>query len=86
MVTTHSVRSDKDNRGGSAPAIVWLRQDLRLADNPALQAACRRGGPVVPVFIWAPEEEGAWPPGSASRWWLHQSLARLAGEFRAAGR
>jgi hypothetical protein len=21
------------------PAIVWLRQDLRLADNPALQAA-----------------------------------------------
>ena len=46
------------------PAIVWLRQDLRLADNPALQAACRRGGPVVPVFIWAPEEEGAWPPGA----------------------
>ena len=25
------------------------------------------------------------PPGSASRWWLHQSLARLAGQFRAAG-
>ena len=69
----------------AAPAIVWLRQDLRLADNPALQAACRRGGPVVPVFIWAPEEEGAWPPGGASRWWLHQSLARLAAEFHAAG-
>jgi deoxyribodipyrimidine photo-lyase len=66
-------------------AIVWLRQDLRLADNPALQAACRRGGPVVPVFVWSPEEEGAWPPGSASRWWLHQSLARLAEDFRDAG-
>jgi deoxyribodipyrimidine photo-lyase len=58
---------------------------LRLADNPALQAACRRGGPVVPVFIWTPEEDGAWPPGGASRWWLQQSLERLAGEFRAAG-
>ena len=42
-------------------AIVWLRQDLRLADNPALQAACLHGGPVVPGFVWAPEEEGAWP-------------------------
>jgi deoxyribodipyrimidine photo-lyase len=66
-------------------AIVWLRQDLRLGDNPALQAACRRGGPVVPVFVWAPEEEGAWPPGSAARWWLHQSLEQLAREFQTAG-
>ena len=72
-------------RTAASPVIVWLRQDLRLADNPALQAACGRGGPVVPVFVWAPEEEGAWPPGSASRWWLHQSLAELAAEFRAAG-
>ena len=85
MVSTPFVRAGKHNRGGTPPAIVWLRQDLRLADNPALQAACRRGGPVVPVFIWAPEEEGTWPPGSASRWWLHQSLAQLSEEFRAAG-
>jgi deoxyribodipyrimidine photo-lyase len=69
----------------AAPTIVWFRHDLRLADNPALQAACRRGGPVVPLFIWAPEEEGAWPPGGASRWWLHQSLARLELEFHEAG-
>jgi deoxyribodipyrimidine photo-lyase len=67
------------------PAIVWLRQDLRLVDNPALQAARRGGGAVVPVFVWAPGEEGAWPPGSASRWWLHQSLAQLAKDYRAAG-
>ncbi len=79
------MRLPKHAPSGAAPAIVWLRQDLRLADNPALHAACRRGGPVVPVFVWAPEEEGAWPPGGASRWWLHQSLARLAAEFRAAG-
>jgi deoxyribodipyrimidine photo-lyase len=58
---------------------------LRLADNPALHIACRRGGPVVPMFVWAPEDEGGWPPGGASRWWLHHSLGKLAAEFRAAG-
>jgi deoxyribodipyrimidine photo-lyase len=79
------MRHALQSRIAASPAIVWLRQDLRLVDNPALQAACRRGGPVVPVFVWAPEEEGAWPPSSASRWWLHQSLAELAAEFRAAG-
>ncbi len=79
------MRSTKRARVEPPPAILWLRHDLRVADNPALHAACRRGGPVVPVFIWAPEEEEAWPPGGASRWWLHQSLARLAGEFQSAG-
>ena len=54
-----------------SPSIVRFRRDLRLEDNPALHGALRRGGPVVPVYVWAPEEEGAWPPGSASRWWLH---------------
>jgi deoxyribodipyrimidine photo-lyase len=69
----------------AAPAIIWFRQDLRLADNPAMHAACQRGGPVLPLFIWSPEEEGAWPPGGASRWWLHHSLARLGAEIRKAG-
>jgi len=31
----------------------------------------------LPVFIWAPEEEGAWAPGGASQWWLHHALADL---------
>ncbi|HXV73898.1 MAG TPA: deoxyribodipyrimidine photo-lyase, partial [Sphingomonadales bacterium] len=57
--------------------IVWFRLDLRLADNPAVLAAHARGEPIIPVFIWSPEEEGAWPPGAASRWWLHHSLAAL---------
>ena len=33
------------------PVIVWFRQDLRLADNPALQAAAATGAPVIPVYI-----------------------------------
>ncbi len=60
-----------------AATLVWFRHDLRLADHPALHRAVERGGPVVPVFIWAPDEEGDWPPGGAHRWWLHHSLRRL---------
>jgi deoxyribodipyrimidine photo-lyase len=56
--------------------VVWFRQDLRLTDNPALRAAAECGT-IVPVYVWAPEEEGAFPPGAATNWWLHQSLAAL---------
>ena len=57
--------------------LLWFRHDLRLSDNPALLAAVSRGGPVIPIFIWSPEEEGRWRLGSAARWWLHHSLAQL---------
>ena len=68
-----------------APALVWFRQDLRLSDNPALAAALERGSPVVPVYVWAPEEEGAWPPGAASKWWLARSLADLSAALEQRG-
>jgi deoxyribodipyrimidine photo-lyase len=67
------------------PTLLWFRQDLRLTDNPALAAAVTRGGPVIPVFIWTPPEEADWPPGGASQWWLHQSLAALQAELEASG-
>ena len=66
-------------------SIVWFRQDLRLADNPALLAALGRREPIFPVYIWTPEEEGRWPPGAASRWWLHQSLGQLDLSLRQLG-
>ncbi|MBO6758841.1 MAG: deoxyribodipyrimidine photo-lyase [Roseibium sp.] len=58
--------------------IVWFRQDLRIADNPALSAAAERGA-VLPVYVL---EDGApltnsQPLGGAARWWLHHSLAAL---------
>jgi len=65
--------------------IVWFRQDLRLADNPALTAALEDGGAVIPLYIFAPEEEGAHAPGGAARWWLHHSLARLGDLLAAYG-
>jgi deoxyribodipyrimidine photo-lyase len=55
------------------PAILWFRQDLRLADNPALRAAAARGRPVLPVYILDDETI----IGGAARWWLHNSLERL---------
>lgn len=39
------------------PVLLWFRRDLRLCDNPALIASLEVGGPVIPVFIWSPEEE-----------------------------
>jgi len=67
-----------------APVIVWFRQDLRLADNPALAAAVASGKPVIPVYI-LDETPGVRAPGGASRWWLDKSLAALAGDLEARG-
>ena len=70
---------------GAAPAIVWLRRDLRLRDNPALQAAAAGGGSIVPVYIHCDAEEGEFAPGGASRWWLHRSLSTLDADLRSRG-
>jgi deoxyribodipyrimidine photo-lyase len=73
-----------DSMAGT-PILIWFRNDLRLGDNPALSAAIARGGAVIPVFIWSPDEEGTWKPGAASRWWLHQSLVQLDRGLRSLG-
>lgn len=67
------------------PVVLWFRQDLRLADNPALDAAVATGAPVVPVYIWGPAEEGDWPPGQASQWFLHHALESLGADLSARG-
>lgn len=61
-----------------SPSIVWFRDDLRLADHPALRAAVDRGEPVVGLYVLDEESEGIRPLGGAARWWLHHSLASLA--------
>ncbi len=65
--------------------LVWFRQDLRLSDNAALTAALQFGEPVVPLYIFAPDEEGIWSPGAASRWWLHHSLRQLGLDLQNVG-
>ncbi len=68
-----------------APAIVWLRQDLRLADNPALRAALDTKRPLILLFILDDETPGHWRIGGASRWWLHRSLEALSADVRKRG-
>jgi len=57
--------------------IVWFRQDLRLADNPALTHACKECERVICVFIDDPCEQTVSSLGEASRVWLHHSLQAL---------
>lgn len=68
-----------------APAVVWLRQDLRLADNPALRAAIDTKRPLILLFILDDETPGRWRIGGASRWWLHKSLEALSADVEKRG-
>ena len=65
--------------------ILWLRRDLRLSDNSALNAAVELGHPIIIVYISDDAEAGEWSPGGASRWWLHGSLSSLSSAIEARG-
>jgi deoxyribodipyrimidine photo-lyase len=69
----------------AAPSLVWFREDLRLADNPALCAAIEQGAPILCLYIHDEESPGLRPPGGASRWWLGRSLASLSADLTARG-
>lgn len=65
--------------------IVWFRQDLRIADNPALRAACASCDSVVCLFIDDPESQTVSQLGAASRVWLHHSLSNLSDSIQQRG-
>ncbi len=67
------------------PQIVWLRRDLRLADQAAFAAAAVNGAPVIPVYVLDDETAQHRKLGGASRWWLHHSLASLDKDLRKLG-
>lgn len=69
----------------TGPAIVWFRQDLRLADNPALAEAIQSGRPILPVYILDEEGDGSWSMGGATRWWLHHALTDLHAQLETEG-
>jgi deoxyribodipyrimidine photo-lyase len=64
-------------------ALHWFRNDLRLADNPALLAAAEAER-LVTLFI-DETDSGLRARGGAARWWLHHSLARLDESLAARG-
>lgn len=59
--------------------LLWFRDDLRLADNPALVWAAARGE-IIPVYIR--DTTNPKPTGAASNWWLHGSLRDIANRLR----
>lgn len=67
------------------PSIVLFRDDLRIADNPALQSAAERGDPVLAVFIFDEVSPDIRPLGAASKWWLHHSLTALSASLASIG-
>lgn len=70
--------------GLNTTTILWVRNDLRLRDNQALDYAISLGRPIVPVFIL--EDEGSdWSLGRASRWWLHYALKDFQQKLNALG-
>ena len=69
----------------AAPIIVWFRNDLRLADHPALSAAAESGAAVLPVYILDDATPGRLRMGGAARWWLNGSLASLDNDLKSRG-
>ena len=64
------------NRG-----IFWFRRDLRLADHPALDRACRAHDELLLLYIDEAGERAA----DASRAWLRKSLAALGADIERRG-
>jgi deoxyribodipyrimidine photo-lyase len=56
--------------------ICWFRQDLRVADNPALTKSLNAGN-ALPIYILDDVNSKEHAMGQASRWWLHHSLSSL---------
>lgn len=71
--------------GPPPSTLLWLRDDLRLDDNPALAEAVLLGRPLTVVYVFDDASPGLRPLGGAAKWWLHHSLARLAADLEAAG-
>ncbi len=64
-----------------SPVLFLFREDLRLADHPALTAAVATGRPLICLFVFDAAERA----GGARQWWLHHSLLALSADIAAAG-
>ncbi len=76
-------RMEHETSPFQAPALVWFRNDLRIADNEALVAACQHSA-VVPVYIRQTCGKTR-ALGGARNWWLHKSLSSLSSDLERLG-
>ena len=66
-------------------SIWWIRRDLRLNDNPALNASIAAGGQVIPLFIMDPDLwQGPWFSNRRSKF-LADNLAQLDADLKSCG-
>ena len=69
--------------------IYWLRNDLRLHDNPALALACQGAHKLLPVYVHPPSDEASrWGfarVGAQRRAFIAQALADLRAQWQALG-
>ena len=82
---TAARKNPEPGGAGGRLALLWLRQDLRLADHRALVAALAEAERVLPVFVLDEAAAGDWAPGAASLWWLHRSLDSIGHAFAERG-
>ncbi len=54
-------------------SIIWFRNDLRVSDNAVINYCIENKRKVLPIYIYDPFTS----LGSASKWWLKQSLISL---------
>lgn len=66
-------------------ALIWFRDDLRLADHAALTEGAADPGGVVALYVLDEVSAETRPIGAAARWWLHESLTRLGEALRERG-
>lgn len=65
--------------------ICWFHNDLRLADHPALVAACEGGQQVIPLYIHDEVAAGKWAVRGAGRLGLDMALRNLDASLQALG-
>ncbi len=77
------MRAKKSNE--LSAAIWWVRRDLRLADNQALQTVLEENGQVLPVFILDPKLLGSAYVGANRHAFLLEGLRALDASLRQKG-
>ena len=67
------------------PVIHWFRRDLRIADNPGLSQASKRGGGIIPVYFLSEWRGSHSWTGANRQYFLCGSLASLSRNLETLG-
>lgn len=64
------------------PILLWLRQDLRFDNHPAMRIAAETGKPVICIYIFDNTLKDEQAMGGAQRWWLHHTLTAFQKDLK----